>query len=406
MLQLNHREMSERTAVFYFSCITYDSLYQRPQQLLREWRANFADSYEFYYVEYPAVKHFVVQRLRHFKHSIEALLKKHNNKGDPFVLTWLCVPRSLWGTALPERISQSVLSSRLIESAIRKTLNKQCGRTQTKVAIVASSFWEPFISKDDFDLVCYDYLDPVDHFATSDYFQQEQHEKLIKKSDIIFVTAQNLREDVLSIAEEKDVVTVSNGTDANFFEMNKDSCEITDYTRTDKKRVGYMGSYWPVDMDLIFAAARELTEVDFLLIGPLDRQNQRRAHQKPENVFILGTKERKQLPAYAQMFDVALIPFKIGTMTDSIDPVKLYEYFSLGKPVVATATRELKKFDDGRLLRTAKTQDEFVDAINAFLKYDAQEWQESRRQIARQNSWYSKAGAMMDCIESRIGERS
>ena len=167
--------------------------------------------------------------------------------------------------------------------------------------------------------------------------------------------------------------------------MHKDSYEITDYARTDKKRVGYMGNYWPVDLDLIYAAARELAAVDFLLIGPLYRQNQRGAHEKPENVFILGTKEREQLPAYAQMFDVALIPFKISTMTDSIDPVKLYEYFSLGKPVVATATREMKKFNDDHLLRVAETQDEFVDAISAFLKYDAKAWQEARRQIARQN---------------------
>ncbi|MDD1721314.1 MAG: glycosyltransferase [Euryarchaeota archaeon] len=296
------------------------------------------------------------------------------------------------------------MSFRLIESAVKRTLKKRCGKEQTKVAIVGSPFWEPFISKSDFDLVCYDYIDPLDlPLASDNYPVHEQHTKLVGKSDVIFVTALSLRDDALSIADGKDVVMVSNGTDAPFFEANKNSSEITDYTRTDRKTVGYMGTYWPVDMDLIYAAARELPEVDFLLIGPLDKQR-RQTHHKPTNVFILGAKERKQLPAYLQMFDVALIPFQISTMTDSINPVKLYEYFSLGKPVVATATRELKEFDRGNLLKVAATQDEFVSGINAFLAYDATEWQESRRQIAQQNSWHNKARLIIETIQSKMNE--
>jgi teichuronic acid biosynthesis glycosyltransferase TuaH len=381
--------MNDKTTVFYFSPIPYDFLDQRPQQLVRAWRSNFRDSYDFYYVEYPAVRRFMVRRSRHLKQSLETLLlKKHNkNAEDAFVLTWLGVPRFFRG------------------SAVRRALGQRCGKKQTKVAIVASPFWEPFVSKDNFDLVCYDYLDPVELVVDDFYPVQEQHKKLIGKSDIIFVTAQNLREDALSIADEKDVVTVSNGTDADFFEMNKNSYEITDYTRTDKQRVGYMGTYHRVDMDLLHAAAQDLTEVDFLLIGPLDPQDQRRAHQKPENVFILGTKKYEQLPAYVQLFDVALIPFTLSIIADSSDPVKLYDYFSLGKPVVATSLRELKRFDDGHLLRVAETQDEFVNGIKAFLKHDTKAWQESRRQIARQNSWLNKATLIIKSIESRIAER-
>jgi hypothetical protein len=381
--------MSEKTAVFYFSSIPYNFLDQRPQQLLRQWRANFADSCECYYVEYPAIRRFITRGCHHLKQTLETqLLQKHNkNADDAFVLTWLGVPRFFRGAAL------------------RRTLRQRCAKTHTKVAIVASLFWEPFVSKDDFDLVCYDYIDNI-ALAVSDFYSvQERHKKLIKNSDIIFVTAQNLREDVLSIADEKDVVTVSNGTDVNFFELNKNSYEITDYTRTDKKKVGYIGTYHRVDIDLLYAVAEELTEADFLLIGPFDWHNPDRAHQKPDNVFILGMKKYEQLPAYVQLFDVALIPFKPSIIADSSDPVKLYDYFSLGKPVVATRLRELEKFDDGQLLRVAETKNEFVCGINAFLKHDDTTWQESRRQIARENSWRSKAGAIMTSIQTRLAER-
>ena len=57
-------------------------------------------------------------------------------------------------------------------------------------------------------------------------------------------------------------------------------------------------------------------------------------------------------------FDVCLIPSRPGGLT--ADPVKLYEYFSLGKPVVATATRELSRFGD--LLYLAGGPEIFISA--------------------------------------------
>jgi hypothetical protein len=400
--------MANRIAVFYFSPIYYDFLYQRPQQLFREWRSQFEGLYTFYFVEPPSfITRFAARALQNAKRTLErrVLNRQEEDEDNARILTWMAFPRSLGGLRLPKWISED--SPRVLDYVLHKNIEKCCSKTQKKVAIVAFLFWEPFISKDDFDLVCYDYLDPVELYsASADYPVQEQHEKLIRKSDIIFVTAQNLKDDALAIADEKDVFLVSNGTDIDFFEKNKNSYDITDFKKTNKKRVGYMGTYHRVDMGLIYATAQKLTDVDFLLIGPLDKQRQHRSHQRPDNVFILGTKEYKQLPAYVHTFDVAIIPFKPSVIADSSDPVKLYDYFSLGKPVVATGLKELKKFDDGQLLRIAETQDEFVNAISAFLKYDAKAWQESRRQIARQNSWHSKASAMMDCIQSRIDERS
>lgn len=399
--------MANRIAVLYFSPIPYDFLYQRPQQLFREWRSHFEESYTFYYVNPPEIFRFAIVTLQEGKRSLQRRIfnKQEAGDDDARILTWN--PLSFLLFLLPGHRLPVIQNFLLQAFDYRKALEKCCTKTQKKVAIVAFPLWEPFISKDDFDLVCYDYLDPVELVSVfPGYPVQELHEKLIRKSDIIFVTAQNLKDDALAIADEKDVLMVSNATDIDFFEKNKNSYDITDFKKTNKKRVGYMGTYHRVDMDLIYATAQKLTDVDFLLIGPLDKQRQHRSHQRPDNVFILGTKEYKQLPAYVHTFDVAIIPFKPSVIADSSDPVKLYDYFSLGKPVVATGLKELKKFDDGRLLRIAETQDEFVNAISAFLKYDAKAWQESRRQIARQNSWHSKASAMMDCIQSRMDERS
>ena len=139
--------MNDKTAVFYFSSIEYNfPLYQRPQQLVREWRSNFRGT-RMSSITWSCLRLSVSwHAVHHLKQSLETLLlkKRNRNAEDAFVLTWLGNPRFFRG------------------SAVRRTLNQLCEKTQTKVAIVASPFWEPFVSKDDFDLLCYDYLDPID----------------------------------------------------------------------------------------------------------------------------------------------------------------------------------------------------------------------------------------------------
>jgi hypothetical protein len=85
------------------------------------------------------------------------------------------------------------------------------------VAIVAAPFWGPFISINEFDLVCYDYLDTIDVCATFFSYDatRKQHERLVRSRDVVFVTAELLKQATLAIASDKEVVVVSNGAIAN-----------------------------------------------------------------------------------------------------------------------------------------------------------------------------------------------
>ncbi|MGZ4928908.1 MAG: glycosyltransferase, partial [Halobacteriota archaeon] len=265
----------------------------------------------------------------------------------------------------------------------------------------------PYISKSEFDLVCYDYLDAIDVSATflSHYATKQQHERLIRRSDVVFVTTEALKQATLATASDKEVVLVSNGADSEFFEHNKESHQILDYEKKERKIVGYIGalSSW-IDLNLVYDAAEELAEVDFILVGPFDQKTKTYLKNKPKNVYFLGTKRYAQIPSYVNLFDVGIIPFKSGPISDATNPVKLYEYFALGKPVVATRLNALKEYADGRLLKTARKSDEFVGAIRFFLTQDSKDWQAARRQIAQQNSWLSKATTIIRSIESKARE--
>jgi glycosyltransferase involved in cell wall biosynthesis len=402
-------KMDKSIAVFYFSCIPYNRLYQRPQQLFREWRSNFENPYEFYYVDFPTFSGFVTNAAQMLQRSMNKSLFNDASTNDSHILSgFVYPPRGVGRYRLPQWVVENFLSFRMCNTFVRKALDKCCNRTQKRVAIVASPFWEPFVSRDEFDLVCYDYLDDIEVSATLFSYNawKKKHERLVEKSDVVFVTAEKLGQGVLAIANDKLVITVSNGADTDFFENNKDSHQILDYVKRNKKTVGYIGalSSW-VDVDLVYGTAEELPEVDFILVGPFDPWTKSYIKSKPNNVCPLGVKGYGQIPSYVNIFDVCIIPFKPGPISDSTDPVKLYEYFSLGKPVVATPLKALEEYDDGHLLKTARTADEFADATRFFFTYDSPEWQALRRQIARQNSWLSKATTIIRSIESKLSEK-
>jgi glycosyltransferase involved in cell wall biosynthesis len=100
-------------------------------------------------------------------------------------------------------------------------------------------------------------------------------------------------------------------------------------------RVGYIGriSDW-VDVPAICAAARELPQVHFLLVGPVETVAFREA-DGIQNIHCLGERFYPQLPAYAHACDAMMVPYRADDETArAADPVKLWNLRAVGRPIV------------------------------------------------------------------------
>jgi len=128
--------------------------------------------------------------------------------------------------------------------------------------------------------------------------------------------------------------------------------------------IGFFGliADW-VDIKVIRYLAASRPDWSFVLIGEV--QTDISALREMPNVHLLGRRSYQSLPAYCKMFDVAVLPFVVNELTLAANPLKLREYLAAGLPVVATPLPEVVKLNG--LVRTARTQPEFLDQIEAFL---------------------------------------
>ena len=126
---------------------------------------------------------------------------------------------------------------------------------------------------------------------------------------------------------------------------------------------GYYGALasW-FDYGLLDEAARLRPDWRFVLIGPkLDASLDGSPILSRKNLLWLGARDYVSLPGYLSTFDVATIPFRINSITLSTSPLKLFEYFAAGKPVVTTPMPECEAFGKVAIARDAR---EFTEALD------------------------------------------
>jgi glycosyltransferase involved in cell wall biosynthesis len=85
----------------------------------------------------------------------------------------------------------------------------------------------------------------------------------------------------------------------------------------------------------------------------------------PDNVYLLGPKPWDQLHVYAKRWSAAIIPFKIGKLSDGVDPIKIYEYLALGLPVVSFRMPQIESYP---YTVTVLSVPEFCDALRKAVK--------------------------------------
>jgi len=175
-------------------------------------------------------------------------------------------------------------------------------------------------------------------FAASPRSLPEVEQEVVRHSDAVFAVSHSVFER-LHQTRSNGVHHLPNGVDVARFETTQPP--PAEYAGLPRPIAVYVGAihYW-FDVELLAEVARRRADVSFVLIGqanvPLTSLTDL------PNVHILGTRPPESVPAYLQHADVGLIPFIKSALTDSINPLKMYEYLACGLPVVSTELAEVR----------------------------------------------------------------
>ena len=117
----------------------------------------------------------------------------------------------------------------------------------------------------------------------------------------------------------------------------------------------------------------------------------------PFNLHFLPPIDYEHLPQNAIWFDVGIIPFVNNEITVATYPLKLYEYFALGLPVVSYPVPDCMNYSD--IVEIADNADSFGTAIDSALAMRSDSCFVSRlRECAAQNDWRSRAHSILRSI--------
>ena len=133
--------------------------------------------------------------------------------------------------------------------------------------------------------------------------------------------------------------------------------------------VGYFGEW--VDFEPLFQAAQLCPEIKFLIIGEgANREHLLSRARDLKNIDFTGALPHAEVFARIAGMDVCLIPFALNRTTDRVSPVKLFEYWAMGKPVLATPCLELRRIAETapRALSFFSGGRELASALNSFLQ--------------------------------------
>jgi glycosyltransferase involved in cell wall biosynthesis len=181
-----------------------------------------------------------------------------------------------------------------------------------------------------------------------------------------------------------------NGVDYDAWQdiLCKQPAEPADLAAIPCPRAGFVGNVTEhrVDFALLSELARHNPAVSFVLVGPGEWTKLKpRYFDGLSNVYFLGAKPYQELPLYIRGFTVCLIPYLLNTFNRGTNPIKVYEYFALGKPVISTSIPSMLKYQP--FLRIADTVQEFENVLRGLVASGNEETlAEQRRAIAQQHS--------------------
>ncbi|CAG2135771.1 glycosyltransferase [Cupriavidus numazuensis] len=225
--------------------------------------------------------------------------------------------------------------------------------------------------------------------------------ELTAMADVCFVTAEHL-------LETRKIWNPSchyfpNVADFNHFSQAlDDSTEVpADLALLPSPRVGFIGaiSSYKLDFSMICEMAQAHPEWSIILIGKVgegDPWTDSSALAECPNIYLLGARNYKLLPAYLKGLDVAILPSRRNEYTRGMFPMKFFEYLAAGKPVVSTKLHALAAY--AGVASLADDAQAFISEVERAISGDVVALEE-RLAAAREHTYEIRTEKMMALIE-------
>ena len=204
--------------------------------------------------------------------------------------------------------------------------------------------------------------------------------QLIQRADLIFASSTGLLEKVIKKGGNGKTLLVRNGVILNEIHAPQPPKK----NAKGRYKIGYFGTIaeW-FDFSLLLESLKTNPDIEYHLWGPVSVPEVP-AH---ERLMFEGIVEHRCLWEKLKDMDCLIMPFKLNDIIRDVDPVKLYEYISMGKPVISVYYNEVKYFEDFVFFyRSPKGLEQIINALKQ-KKINQKYNQESQQVFLEKNSW-------------------
>jgi glycosyltransferase involved in cell wall biosynthesis len=232
-------------------------------------------------------------------------------------------------------------------------------------------------------------------------------ENLVRRADLIIAMGEQIAAALPFDGPDRAHV-IQHGVDEKLLEIVQTATMPEDLRSVAGPRIGYFGRIsQKIDFQMILGVAKARPAWQWIILGveaglgPAEAENDNRlwrACMAQPNVHFLGRRSSAEIPLYMRGMDALVLPYKTGTTgywTMGF-PLKLFECFASGKPTVAADTPAIRPY--GHLINLARTQDDWIAALNSVLAGQDKSSPDERFAYARDNTWQQRT----DLLEAQL----
>lgn len=162
-------------------------------------------------------------------------------------------------------------------------------------------------------------------------------------------------------------------------------------------RVGFIGQIDDsFDHEILESLAKAYPKFDFILIGPVQNKQAQAVIEFYPNIKSLGFVKYENLAAHIETFNIGICPYKFEYFNAYRNPLKVYEFFSYGIPVVCSTCdvdRMTKPY-----LSIVNDRESFVKALSYELENDSINKRQWRCNFSNNNCWDNRAEFVVNTL--------